>query len=134
MATLNKRSKSDAERADKGRFRAGHHMGRPKGSRGKLSQQQLRDAREFFLPHLETAGAIIAKHFELHSDAPDCATCRHYVTLVVEYVFGKPPQRVDVELVEARAEAERIAEELGLSGDEKRAAVAEVEALLRVGR
>ena len=109
-------------------------MGRPKGSRDKLSQQQLRDAREFFLPHLETAGAIIAKHFEHHSNAPDCATCRHYVTLVVEYVFGKPPQRVDIQLQEARAEAERIADQLGLSDEDRQAAVAEVEAILRAGR
>ena len=113
---------------------SGNPDGRPAGSRNKLSQQQLRDAREFFLPLLGNVKAIITKHFENHSEGPDCATCRHYIGVVVEDVFGKPPQRVDVQLSEARAEAERIADELGLPEDQKKAALAEVEAILRTGR
>lgn len=133
MATLKKRSKSDTERAENGRFKAGHHMGRPKGTRNKISTQQLHDAREFFLPLLGNVKEIITSHLENHSDAPDCATCRHYIGMVVEYVFGKPPQRVDMEILDVRAEAERIADELGLSGDEKQAAIAEAERLLTEG-
>ena len=97
--------------------------GRPKGSRNKLSTRQLKDAREFFLPLLDDANAIIVNHFKNHRDGPDCATCRHYVGIVVEYVFGKPPQRLQVEVGEARREAERMADDLGLDGDARKEAV-----------
>ena len=108
------------------------HSGRPKGTRNKLSQQQLRDARKFFLPMLEEVQGLIAAHFKGHlKEAPDCPTCRHYVGIVLEYVFGKPPQRSDIDLQNAQEEAERIADELGLPEEEKKAAIAEVQAILK---
>jgi hypothetical protein len=121
-----------ATRRDDGTFGPGNSAspGRPPGAKNKITKQRIEEAHSFFSPLLGNVKSIIAKHFEDHKAGPDCATCRHYVDIVVQYVFGKPPQRVDIQLQDARAEAERIADELGLPEEEKAAAVAEVEALL----
>lgn len=124
---------SASQRKDDGTFDSGNSggPGRPLGAKNKITKQRIEEAHSFFSPLLKNVKSIIAKHFKDHKAGPDCATCRHYVDIVVQYVFGKPPQRVDIQLQEARSEAERIADALGLPEEEKAAAVAEVEALLR---
>ncbi len=78
----------------------------------------------------ETLGRI-HEYFAACPAERDCASCRHYVSLVMHYVYGKPPQHHEIQPYNARAQTERLAEELGLSPDETRAALAEVERLLR---
>ena len=111
--------------------------GRPLGSRSKISQQQLRDAREMFLPMLDRVKSMIETHLDSHQElaellsiigtkSGDCATCRHYITIILEYSFGKPPQRLQVEIGEAREEAQRMADELDLEDEGQRKEVVEM--------
>lgn len=120
-ATLNKAATRRAPNDGKGR---------PKGTKNKLPRQQAADARETFLPLLGTIKGMIKTHLEGHAKDPtnDCATCRHYVTLVCQYIFGKPTQRVQFDIEEVRAEARRLASEFDMDEDE---VMAEAEAIVQ---
>jgi len=92
-------------------FRSGpENTGRPKGARNKVLSVQRALALDEFAPLWPVAKAKIVRHFALHQDeAKDCATCRHYVTMVAEYVFGKPVQPIT-----ERADVEAMLEALGV--------------------
>ena len=124
----------------KTRFQPGN-SGRPKGSRNKLSTQQLREARELFLPSAVIAAQIVQRHLARdlkalkgNKDLTDSATTRHFATLALEYAHGKPPQRYEVEVYDARVEAERMADDMGLEGDDRKRAVEETVRLLAEAR
>ena len=108
--------------------------GRPTGSRNKVSQQQLLDSREMFLPMADATLGRIHKHFAACSPEKDCASCRHYVSLVMHYIYGKPPQRHELVQATARGDVEKLAKEMGLTESETRQALAEVERALGAAR
>ena len=56
------------------------------------------------------------------------------IKYIYDRIDGTPPQRVQVEISDAREEAERIADDLGLEGDERQRAVAETVRLLAEAR
>ncbi len=108
--------------------------GRPAGSRNKVSRQQLLDSREMFLPMADATLGRIHKHFAACSPEKDCASCRHYVSLVMHYIYGKPPQRHELVQATARRDVEATAKELGLTKEETQRALAEVDRALAAAR
>ena len=54
----------------------------------------------------------------------DCAMCRHYNTMVMEYAYGKPPQRTEMIMPGLKADTEALAKSLGLTDTETEAALA----------
>lgn len=64
----------------------------------------------------------------------DCAMCRHYNLLVMEYAYGKPPQRHELIQATAKADVLKLAKELGMTEAETKDALAEVDRALAAAR
>ena len=94
-----------------------HPKGRPKGALDKVTREQRLAARDEFAVLWPVAKSKVVRHLGHHRElekALDCATCRHYVDMIVQYVFGKPTQPVDVNIPDA---LRFIAEETGADAD-----------------
>lgn len=115
------------ERDERGRFLPGHSRagGRVKTEPDKNTVVATRkvQAHEAFGELWPVARSKIVRHLSHHSEAIpegqqpmaslalDCATCRHYITIIVEYTFGKATQRVEFDL---RSETERMLRDLNI--------------------
>ncbi len=119
-----------AVRNEKGQYVKGGSPGRTPGTTDKLSQVQRAQAREEFGQLWPVARSKIVRHISHHreEEAPvECATCRHYITIIVEYTFGKPTQPVDV-----RELAGKMAAVLGMEDPNAVEEVLEMEQRLRL--
>lgn len=94
-------------------FKTGN-AGRRKGSKNKTTQLATSTAREAFAHLVGPVLRAVTKHLKAHKGVEDCATCRHAWDIVLGYHFGKPTQRVEVDLAAVRARARDVAERLGL--------------------
>ncbi len=112
------------------RFQEGN-AGRPKGSKNRLTRERVESAQELFAPLVLVVIRRIKAHLRLHKAKEDCATCRHHITLVLEYSFGKPLQRHEVDIRAVRDKARRVAEAMGLDPGE---VMDEAERIVREGR
>jgi len=103
---------------DRGPRFAPGNPGRRAGSKNKVVNTLRLQAHEAFEPLWELAKQRIKAHLSIHSvkgkdksgAALDCATCRHHITLIAEYVFGKPTQPVEFDM---RSAAQFLAEKTG---------------------
>ncbi|KKN60734.1 hypothetical protein LCGC14_0529330 [marine sediment metagenome] len=87
------------------------NAGRPKGVQNKVT----RDARIVFTPLASKAVTVMTNHLTYHiKGREDCASCRHYVDLVLAYAYGKPTQMVEHSWDEVRQHAEKLAKEKGI--------------------
>lgn len=66
----------------------GSRAGRP----NKLTLERIRNAQDTFAPLTPMAIRKMRRHLKGCDDLASCASCRHYVTIVVEYTHGKPVQ------------------------------------------
>lgn len=86
--------------------------GRRKGSRNKVTVAGILAARDAFAHLGPVVIARITAHYYIHKIPPEsCATCRHYDTMVAEYVWGKPTQVHEFDVGEL---VERLQRERGL--------------------
>lgn len=99
-----------------GQFGPGN-SGRPKGAKNKTTQLASITAREAFSHLVGPVLKAVSKHLKEHTGKEDCATCRHAWDVVLGYNFGKPTQRVEVDVAAVRARAREVAERLGLDPD-----------------
>ena len=106
---------------------SGNPAGRPKGSKNKLSAADIAEARTVALACVPEVWERRDRHIKGCAAKNDCAMCRHYNTMVMEYAYGKPPQRTEMIMAGLKADTEALAKSLGLTETEAQAAVAEVQ-------
>lgn len=92
-----------------------NNPGRPAGTPNKIT----RTARVVFTPLARRAVKVMRSHLKFHRKGhEDCASCRHYVDLILAYAYGKPTQLVEHSWDEVRAHAEKLAKEKGIPVDD----------------
>lgn len=120
-ATARKSSRTSASvssikkgRDAKGRFGKGHKGGRPKGAKNKVTQLQLIAARDAFGPMAKLA--LTKGHEHLTKCKADiCTVCVSWAKTAFEYVYGKPMQPIEFDIVKVRTELEELAVAAGKS-------------------
>ena len=105
---------------------SGNPAGRPKGSKNKLSAADIAEARTVALACVPDVWERRDRHTRSCPAKNDCAMCRHYNTMVMEYAYGKPPQRQELIMATVERDIKALAKEMGLTESEAKAAVAEV--------
>ncbi len=98
------------------------NIGRPRGSRNKVTVAMLQSAREAWGPMAEETIKRGTAHFKVcrvvYEKAGECGTCRHYENMAVPYVYGKPTQPIDIDSSKLREELEALAALFGKSVEE----------------
>ena len=106
-------------------------VGRPfaKGNPGRKPgpNKASGEAKDWALPLVPEALRRRFQHRRACDAAKSCAQCRHYDTMVLEYAYGKAPQRTELIMAGLKADTEALAKSMGLDETATKAAVAEVE-------
>ena len=99
------------------------NAGRAKGSKNRVHTE----AKDWALPLVPEVLRRRFQHRRACDAAKSCAQCRHYDTMVLEYAYGKAPQRTELIMAGLKADTEALAKSMGLDETATKAAVAEVE-------
>ena len=106
---------------------SGNPAGRRKGSKNKLSAADIAEARTMALSNVPEVWERRDKHIKGCAAKNDCAMCRHYNTMVMEYAYGKPPQRQELIMATMERDIKALAKEMDMTETEAKAVVADVE-------
>ena len=106
-------------------------VGRPftKGNPGRKPgpNRVTAEAKDWALPLVPEVLARRLRHRRGCDATKSCAQCRHYDTMVIEYAYGKAPQRTELIMAGLKADTEALTKAMGGTEAEAKAAVAEVQ-------
>lgn len=102
--------------------------GNPAGRRtSTIKTADTAEAKAWALPRVQRVLKRLDTHLSRCGALKDCGMCKHYNTVVLEYAYGKPPQRHEIQQAARKQDIAALAKAMGLTETEAQAAVAEVE-------
>lgn len=118
---------SIAEAGKPHRWKPGE-SGNPAGRRNStVKTADTAEAKAWAQPRVHRVLERLDKHLGACAASKDCGMCKHYNLIVLEYAYGKPPQRHELIQATLKADTEALAKSLGLDESQTKAALAEVE-------
>ena len=91
--------------------------GKKKGTKNKVNVLMLESAREAFAPMAELTIKRGTEHLS-ECEEDECIRCRHYESLAIPYVYGKPTVAIDIDSSALEAQIQELMELSGKSREE----------------